>query len=71
MDEERQQIDDHLRAVAKDLSVSDPVYTKFRCPICRGYGRVRGKLVGPTISDNEIGKCFYCSGSGVARRRKK
>lgn len=60
-----------LEAVYKELQIPDPNYIKYKCPICKGYGKVQGRLVGPRAVGRKIGKCYYCGGSGVARSPKR
>ena len=69
MDKEEQR--DKLEAVYKELQIPDPKCAKFKCPICKGYGRVQGRLIGPKASGRSVGKCYYCGGSGVARSPKR
>ena len=69
MDKEEQR--DKLEAVYKELQIVDPTYVKFKCPICKGYGRAQGRLVGPKAMGRSVGKCYYCGGSGVARTLKR
>ena len=68
MDKEEQR--DKLEAVYKELQIHDPKCVKLKCPICKGYGMVQGRLIGPKASGRNIGKCYYCGGSGVARSLK-
>jgi hypothetical protein len=60
-----------IEAVYKELAVKDPNFTKYKCPVCNGYGEAQGAFVNSTVRPNHIGTCFYCGGSGVARSRKR
>ena len=57
--------------VENEIRKPDPNYAKFRCPICRGYGGAKGKLAGVALTPKQAGKCRYCGGTGVARRKKR
>lgn len=61
---------DKLKEVYKELQIVDPVYFKYKCPVCKGYGKVQGRWLGPKASGKTIGKCFYCAGTGVAKSLK-
>jgi hypothetical protein len=67
----KQLVHEQFQKVETELRKPDLNYAKFRCPICRGYGGAKGQLAGVALSANKIGKCRYCGGSGVARRRKR
>lgn len=67
----KQLVREQFQKVEAELRKPDPIYAKFRCPICRGYGGAKGQLAGVALPANAIGKCRYCGGSGVARRRKR
>jgi len=61
---------DELDSVYLEISVHDPVYKKFKCPICKGYREVDGVLIGPSATLSQTGKCYYCNGTGIARVKR-
>lgn len=64
-------LQEQLWRVAADLKIEDPNFTKFKCPICKGVGLTYGKWISATSDPKKIGKCLFCGGTGVARRKKK
>ena len=59
-----------LESVYRELLVVDSKFNKTKCPICRGRGLARGGFVSPSASPHQVGKCFYCGGSGITRTPK-
>ena len=68
---DKDEIKGQLESVYKELLVKDPKFIKYKCPICQGYGAAKGCLAGPATGRNQVGKCYYCGGSGVARSPKR
>lgn len=66
-----EELKEQLNRVYQELLVKDPKFKKFKCPICKGYGKVKGGLAGPAAGMKQVGSCFYCGGSGVARSPKR
>lgn len=63
-------MDNKLEHVYHEVNTPDPKYLKVICPICKGIGQAKGYLVGPKGTPGQVGKCYYCGGTGVARKRK-
>lgn len=69
--ESNRAIQEQLQRVIADLKVEDPNYAKFKCPICKGMGLAVGKWSSPSMDPKQVGRCYFCGGTGVARRKKK